>query len=76
MNDLLKYIVTLLVDHPEDLTIEERPFGDTVTQYIIKSNPEDTGKIIGKEGKIIQALRNICKILAVKENKQIRIEIG
>ena len=76
MNDLLKYIVTLLVDHPEDLSIEERAFGDTVTQYIIKSNPEDMGKIIGKEGKIIQALRNICKILAVKENKQIRIEIG
>lgn len=76
MKDFLKYLVALLVDHPDELAIEERPFGETVTQYIITSNPEDTGKIIGKEGKIIQALRNVCKILAVKEGKQIRIEIG
>ncbi len=76
MKDFLKYLVALLVDHPDELAIEERAFGESVTQYIITSNPEDTGKIIGKEGKIIQALRNVCKILAVKEGKQIRIEIG
>ena len=37
---------------------------------------EDIGKIIGKNGKVIQAIRNIAKILAVKENKHIRIEIS
>ncbi|MBI3379228.1 KH domain-containing protein [Candidatus Gottesmanbacteria bacterium] len=76
MKDLIVYLTSLLVDHPKDISIEERPFGDTMTQYIIKSNPEDTGKIIGKEGKIIQAIRNVCKVLAVKEGKQVRIEIG
>lgn len=76
MNEFLKYLISLLVDHKEDLTIEERPFGDNITSYIIKSNPEDTGKIIGREGKIIAAIRNVAKILAVKEGKQIRIEIG
>lgn len=76
MKDFLIYLVSLIVDHPGDLAIEERPFGETMMQYIIKSNPEDTGKIIGKEGKIIQAIRNVAKILAVKMGKQIRIEIG
>lgn len=76
MKDFLEFLTSKLVDHPEDITIEERPFGETVTAYIIKSNPEDTGKIIGREGKIIQAIRNVAKILAVKEGKQVRIEIG
>lgn len=76
MKDFLNYLTSLLVDHPDEIAIEERPFGETMTQYIIKSNPEDTGKIIGKEGKIIQAIRNVCKILAVKDGKQVRIEIG
>lgn len=76
MKDFLVYLTQQLVDHPKDIAIEERPFGETLMQYIIKCNPEDTGKIIGKEGKIIQAIRNVCKVLAVKENKQVRIEIG
>lgn len=76
MNDFLKYLVSQIVDHPEEITIEERPFGDSMNQYIIKCNSEDTGKIIGKSGKIIQAIRNVSKILAIKEGKQIRIEIG
>lgn len=76
MKDFLIYLTSLIVDHPDEITIEERPFGETMMQYIIKSNPEDTGKIIGREGKIIQAIRNVAKILAVKENRQIRVEIG
>lgn len=76
MKDLLIYLTSLLVEHPEDIKVEERPFGETMTQYIITANPEDTGKIIGREGKIIQAIRNVCKVAAVKEGKQVRIEIG
>ena len=76
MKDFLLYLLSLLVDNPKELDIEERPFGETMLQYIIKCNPQDTGKIIGKEGKIIQAIRNVCKVLAVKDGKQVRIEIG
>lgn len=76
MKDLISYIVSLIIDHPKDLVIEERAMGESSIQYIIKSNPEDTGKIIGKEGKIIQAIRNVCKVLAVKTGKQVRIEVG
>lgn len=76
MKELISFLVSLIVDHPKDISIEERSSGENSIQYIIKSNPEDTGKIIGKAGKIIQALRNVCKVLAVKEGKQIRIEVG
>ena len=76
MLEFLKYICSLIVDHPQDIQIEENSFADNVYQYILKVNDQDTGQIIGKEGKIIQAIRNIAKILAIKEEKQIRIEIA
>lgn len=76
MKDLLQYLLEHIVDHPEDISIEEQVLGETSVQFIIRANQEDIGKIIGKEGKIIHALRNIVKVLAVKEKKQVRIEIG
>lgn len=76
MKEFIKYLVSLIVDHPEEVDVEEKSFGDNINQYFIKSNKEDIGKIIGKEGKIIQAIRNVAKVLAIKEGKQIRIEIG
>ena len=76
MQDFLKYLVSLIVDHPDEVNIEERILGENVSQYIISANQEDMGKIIGKEGKIIQAIRNVAKIMAIKENKQIRVEIA
>lgn len=76
MIDFLKYLLQLIVDHPEEIKIEERGAGENSFQYIISANQEDYGKIIGKGGKIIQSIRNVAKVLAIKENKQIRIEIG
>lgn len=76
MTDFIKSLVQMIVNHPEEVIVEERVIGENIAQYIITTNPEDTGKVIGKEGKIIQAIRNVAKILAIKENKQIRIEIG
>ncbi len=76
MKDFILYLVKLIVNYPDEVTVEERILGENIAQYVITTNPEDTGKVIGKEGKIIQAIRNVAKIMAIKENKQIRIEIG
>lgn len=76
MKKFLEYLITLLVDHPDDVAVEERTIAENLFQYTITTQKEDTGKIIGREGKIIQAIRNVAKILAVKEGKQVRIEIA
>lgn len=76
MKEFLISIISLLIDHPENLKIEEIPLGDNSKEYKIHADAEDMGKIIGKKGKIIQAIRNISKIRAVKENKFIRIELA
>lgn len=76
MKEFLDFLLSSIVDYPQDIKVEEKALAENSFQYLITANQEDMGKIIGKQGKIIQAIRNAAKILAIKENRQIRIEIG
>lgn len=75
MKDTLLYMVRFLVDNPEEVTIEERMDGDA-TILIIHTNPSDIGKVIGKSGRIIRALRDLMKVLAAKANTFVDVEIA
>ena len=76
MKNFLEYLLNKIVDDPEKLEIEEIVLEENNLQYNIKAAPEDMGKIIGKNGKIIQAVRQIAKILAVKQNTRVRIQLA
>lgn len=76
MKEFLEYIVKKIVDVPDEVNIEEKSLGEKFIQYTIIANKDDIGKVIGREGKVIQAIRNLSKILALKQNIQVRIDIG
>lgn len=76
MIDLINFILAAIVDHPADIKVEERSMGESMFNYTITAHPDDMGKVIGKEGKIIQAIRNVTKILAIKEGNQVRVELA
>ena len=75
MKETLLYILTHIVDHPDDIVIDEVVEGDR-TIYVIHANPEDMGKIIGKKGRIIMALRDLIKIIATKQKVFADVEIA
>lgn len=75
MHELLEYIVKELVDHPDQVEIEESQDAETII-LTLKVESSDMGKIIGKEGKIIKALRTLVKIPAIKQKKKIRLELA
>lgn len=75
MKELIEYIVMALVDHPEQIHVDEYE-KDGVTVYRLSVAEEDTGKVIGKQGRIIQSIRTVAKVAAWKENKRIWVEIS
>lgn len=71
---LIESIVKSLVDNPDAIHIEERA-GDRMIVITIASDKSDTGKIIGRNGTIITALRTIFKNVAAKHKKRVDINV-
>ncbi|WP_448382876.1 KH domain-containing protein [Desulfosoma sp.] len=74
MRDLVHYLVKALVDQPDKVVLEEKGSGDTVL-FELSVAPEDMGKIIGKNGKTIEALRTVVQLAATSAGKKCRLEV-
>lgn len=74
MKELIHYIATALVDHPDKVQIEEKEQDDTVVIELTVAK-EDLGKVIGKQGRTARAMRSLLAAAAGKENKRSRLEI-
>lgn len=74
MKKALSYIISSIVDTPESIVIEEHEENGTIN-FTIQVAKEDMGKVIGKEGKVIRAIRNVMKIPAIKQGKRINITL-
>jgi len=66
MENLLRFILENIVDHPDQVQIRQYQNDYGVTVLEAQVNPDDMGKVIGKEGKIISSIRRILKIRAIK----------
>jgi uncharacterized protein len=74
LKQLIEYLVKALVDEPEQVNIVEVP-GEEATTYEVRVAPDDLGKVIGKQGRIANALRTVAKAAAMKEKKKVYVEI-
>lgn len=74
LTEMLRYIVTHLVDHPEDVEVKEVE-GERATVLELSVNQEDMGKVIGKKGRIIKSLRIVMRAAAVSKGKTVSIEL-
>ena len=66
MKDTLLFLLSRIVDHPDDIVVDETKIEDK-TVLTIHANQEDLGKIIGKSGRIIRSLRDLIKLMAAKQ---------
>jgi uncharacterized protein len=75
MKDLVLQVTKALVDHPEDVKVSRMERNNHMLLEITV-NDEDVGKIIGKQGRIIKALRTVVKACAIRDNARITVELS
>lgn len=74
MKELVEYIAKSLVDYPDQVRVNQIP-GDQTVVIELEVAPDDMGKVIGKEGRIANAIRSLLKIAAAREGKRAILEI-
>ncbi|MDP3883313.1 MAG: KH domain-containing protein [Candidatus Staskawiczbacteria bacterium] len=72
--EFLEYIVKELVDHPKDVKVE-RKVDEMGVLLSLKVNPEDMGQIIGREGSTAKAIRNLVRIVGLKNHARVNLKI-
>jgi len=72
--ELVEYVVKSLVDDPESVSVEETRESDHVLLELRVAEP-DMGRVIGKGGRVINAVRSIVQIAAAKKGERISLEI-
>lgn len=73
MKDILELIIKNLVTNPEAVSINEVT-GEKSIVMEVKVDNADMGKVIGKQGRIAKAIREILRAVATKEQKRVTVE--
>jgi uncharacterized protein len=74
MKDLVEFLVKSLADHPQDVVLTEQEADDTIL-IELRINPEDVGKIIGKNGNTVNAIRTVLQAAASSQKKRVRLDV-
>jgi hypothetical protein len=71
----LEYVVTSLVDNPNDVKIDRTvdEMGVLITMTV---NPADMGKIIGRQGNTAKAIRTLLRVIGMKNNARVNLKIN
>jgi predicted RNA-binding protein YlqC (UPF0109 family) len=75
LENLLLFLARSLVDEPEKVEVEGRET-DSRVDLTLRVAQGDMGKVIGRGGRIVKAIRIVMKAASVKENKRVNVEIA
>jgi len=74
MKELVEYIARSLVDDPAAVRVDEVDT-DQMTVYEIQVAPDDVGKLIGRQGRIVKAIRSVVRASAARQGKRVSVEV-
>jgi predicted RNA-binding protein YlqC (UPF0109 family) len=74
MKELIEYIAKSIVDKPDEVKVTEEQGEDGII-FTLEVAPEDTGKVIGKEGRIAKAMRTLLRVAAIRKGTRATLEI-
>ena len=75
MKELVEYMAAALVDDPSQVYVQEI-VGARQIVYKLQVAPDDMGRVIGKGGRVANAMRTLLRVAAVRKGKRVILEIG
>lgn len=73
MKQLVEVLVKALVDHPDQVAVNQVETARTVTLEV-RVAPEDMGKVIGRQGRVARAIRTVVKAAALRDGRRVQVE--
>jgi predicted RNA-binding protein YlqC (UPF0109 family) len=74
MQAFLEYVAKMLVQSPDDVEVTETQDGETVI-YRLAVAPEDVGRIIGRDGRIVRAIRGVLRTGGARQNVRVALQV-
>ncbi len=74
MKALIEHIAKSLVDHPDEVTVDEIRHGNRVTLELCVAK-DDMGRVIGKGGRVANAIRTLLRVAAEHEDIQVTLDV-
>ena len=75
MQDLLEYLARALVDRPAEVSVESFEEDDGTVVLELHVDEDDVGKLIGRGGRTVNALRTVVRACAVKEGRRVLVDV-
>ncbi len=75
IEDFVREFARLIVKHPEDVAVERHNIGVNFDEIVIYTHKEDAGKLIGKEGRMINALKTVISGCKAKDGISYRVNV-
>ena len=75
LQELIEYMARAIVDNPDSVSVLEEDAGDHIV-YHLQVADDDMGRVIGKQGRIANAMRTLLKVAAIRQGARAVLEIG
>lgn len=74
MKYFVEFVVSSMVSYADEVDVQEVE-KNGVTTYVVRLNPADIGRVIGKHGKTIGAIRSLMQAAASRDNRRVQLEV-
>ena len=74
VKELVEFVVQSMVDYPDEVSVSEVGHGADVTVELSVAEA-DMGRVIGSRGRVINSIRTVVQVLAVKQGKRVTLEL-
>jgi uncharacterized protein len=75
VRDLIEFLARALVDSPDDVSVESFEEDDGTLVYELRVAEDDVGKIIGRSGRTVNALRAVVRAASIRDGRRVLVDV-